>query len=159
MEILLFPKLSLFHLGIRFSRRANGYIKPSFQLPFVKNEKHGKANTSESRRVVPAEFFPEIGHRKNREDRKCDDLLDRLELSGADSNEPMRLAGTWKQYSKKAIPQLARITFQRASLRYLRWPYQAKVMKIFEIVRRRIVRTRSSSPVKNWLQIQLACPS
>jgi hypothetical protein len=84
MEILLFPKLSLFHLGIRFSRRANGYIKPSFQLPFVKNEKHGKANTSESRRVVPAKFLSKVGHRKNREDRKRNDLLDRFELSGAE---------------------------------------------------------------------------
>src|SRR5450432_3514314 len=53
----------------------------------------------------------------------------------------MRLAGTWKQYSKKAMPQLARITFQSASLRYFRCPYHAKVMKIFETVSRRIVRT------------------
>jgi hypothetical protein len=32
------------------------------------------------------------------------------------------------------------MTFQSASLRYFRWPYQAKVMKIFEMVSRRIVR-------------------
>src|SRR5437764_1346541 len=51
------------------------------------------------------------------------------------------LAGTWKQYSKKAIPQLTKITFQRAELRYLRWPYQAKVMKRLEIVNSRMVRT------------------
>jgi hypothetical protein len=38
------------------------------------------------------------------------------------------------------MPQLARMTFQSASLRYFRWPYQAKVMKIFEMVSRRIVR-------------------
>src|ERR1700740_2433374 len=53
----------------------------------------------------------------------------------------IRLAGTWKQYSKKAMPQLAMMTFQRASLRYFRWPYHAKVMKIFEMVRSRMVRT------------------
>jgi hypothetical protein len=38
------------------------------------------------------------------------------------------------------MPQLARMTFQSVSLRYFRWPYQAKVMKIFEMVSRRIVR-------------------
>src|SRR5271168_4886616 len=56
------------------------------------------------------------------------------------SYEPMRLAGTWKQYSKNAMPQLARITFHNASLRYFKWPYQAKVMKILEIVSSRMVR-------------------
>src|SRR6266436_375157 len=61
------------------------------------------------------------------------------------SYEPMRFAGTWKQYSKKAMPQLARMTFHKASLRYLRWPYQAKVMKMFERVSSRIVRTFFSS--------------
>src|SRR5579863_6652546 len=43
------------------------------------------------------------------------------------------------------MPQLARITFQSASLRYFRWPYQAKVMKIFEIVSNRMVRTKPPS--------------
>jgi hypothetical protein len=46
------------------------------------------------------------------------------------------LAGTWKQYSKKAIDQLTRTTFQSASWRKRRWPYQAKVMKMLEMVRR-----------------------
>src|ERR1700681_2848895 len=63
-----------------------------------------------------------------------------LSCAALNSYEPMRLAGTWKQYSKKAMPQLARITFHSASLRYFRWPYQAKVMKIFEIVSKRMVR-------------------
>src|SRR6266481_3950480 len=56
------------------------------------------------------------------------------------SYEPMRLAGTWKQYSKKAMPQLMTITFHNATLRNFKWPYHANVMKIFEMVRRRIVR-------------------
>src|ERR1700686_4015590 len=63
-----------------------------------------------------------------------------LSCAALNSYEPMRLAGTWKQYSKKAMLQLARMTFQSASLRYFRWPYQAKVMKMFEMVSRRIVR-------------------
>src|SRR6266568_2035340 len=52
---------------------------------------------------------------------------------------PMRLAGTWKQYSKKAISQLTKITFHRASLRKRRCPYQANVMKMLEMMRRTIV--------------------
>src|SRR3981081_635082 len=58
----------------------------------------------------------------------------------------MRLAGTWKQYSKKAIPQLTMITFQRASLRNFRWPYHAIVMKILEMVSNSIVRIRKGAP-------------
>src|SRR6266850_3014949 len=40
------------------------------------------------------------------------------------------------------MPQLARITFQSPSFRYLKCPYQAKVMKILEIVSNTIVRIR-----------------
>src|SRR6266478_7735323 len=65
-----------------------------------------------------------------------------LSCAVVNSYEPMRFAGTWKQYSKKAMPQLARITFHNASLRYLRWPYQANVIKMFEMVSRKIVLTR-----------------
>jgi hypothetical protein len=70
-----------------------------------------------------------------------------LSCAVLNSYEPMRFAGTWKQYSKKAIPQLTRITFQSAEVRYFKWPYQANVMKIFEMVRRTIVRTRVFSSV------------
>ena len=52
----------------------------------------------------------------------------------------MRFAGTWKQYAKNAKPQLARITFQSAAPRCLRWPYQAKVKKMFESASSRMVR-------------------
>src|SRR5882724_333897 len=64
------------------------------------------------------------------------------------SYDPMRFAGTWKQYSKKAIPQLTKITFHKASLRYFKCPYQANVMKTLETVNRRMVRTRVSHPYK-----------
>src|SRR4029077_876599 len=67
-----------------------------------------------------------------------------LSCAVENSYEPMRFAGTWKQYSKKAMPQLARMTFHSASLRYLRWPYQANVMKMFEMVSSKIVRTITS---------------
>src|SRR5215813_7421332 len=38
------------------------------------------------------------------------------------------------------MPQLARTTFHSASLRYLRWPYQAKVIKMLETASRTMVR-------------------
>src|SRR6476620_9789306 len=52
---------------------------------------------------------------------------------------PMRLAGTWKQYSKKAMPQLIIVTFHNGTFWYLRCPYHAKVIKILEISSRRMV--------------------
>ena len=58
---------------------------------------------------------------------------------------PIRLAGTWKTYSKRAIDQLTRITAIRPyfvnmlqSLN-LRWPYQANVIKTLESKSKAIV--------------------
>jgi len=48
------------------------------------------------------------------------------------------LAGTAKQYSKKAIPQLTRITVISGADLYFRCPYHANVMNTFDAVRRRI---------------------
>src|ERR1700732_3152391 len=73
-----------------------------------------------------------------------------LSCAVENSYEPMRFAGTWKQYSKNAMPQLARMTFHSASLRYLRWPYQAKVMKIFDMVSSKIVRTIISGAQRRY---------
>src|ERR1700720_28692 len=58
----------------------------------------------------------------------------------------MRFAGTWKQYTKKATPQLARTTFQSGSPRNFKWPYHAKVMKILDTMSNRIVRIRKGAP-------------
>src|ERR1700685_4735790 len=57
----------------------------------------------------------------------------------------MRFAGTWKQYSAKAMTQLIRITLKSGAWRYFKWPYQAKVMKMLEIVRRMMVVMRPFS--------------
>src|SRR5678815_1468758 len=57
----------------------------------------------------------------------------------------MRLAGTWKQYSKNAMPQLITTTAQSGaafSRPEAMCPYQAKVMKTFEIVSSSAVFTR-----------------
>src|ERR1700693_1471122 len=59
----------------------------------------------------------------------------------------MRLAGTWKQYSKKAIIQLITITLNSGTSRYFRWPYQAKVMKMLETVSSAIVRMWWDAPI------------
>src|SRR5579862_6076930 len=44
----------------------------------------------------------------------------------------MRLAGTARQYSKKAMPQLTGMTSHSDALGNLSCPYQAKVMNTFE---------------------------
>ena len=44
----------------------------------------------------------------------------------------MRLAGTASQYSKKAMPQLTITAIHKGFEVWLRWPYQAKVMKTLE---------------------------
>src|SRR5438874_7563090 len=44
----------------------------------------------------------------------------------------MRLAGTARQYSKKAMDQLTTTAIQSGEPRYFKWPYQANVMKTFE---------------------------
>ena len=49
------------------------------------------------------------------------------------------MAGTWKQYSKNAMPQLTTTTFHSGCCSYFKCPYQAMVMKIFEQIRRKIV--------------------
>src|SRR5262245_19861443 len=48
--------------------------------------------------------------------------------------EPIRLAGTWKMYSASAISQLTAMANTSGWLLCFRWPYQATVMKLFEIV-------------------------
>jgi hypothetical protein len=53
--------------------------------------------------------------------------------------KPNPLAGTVRQYSKKAIPQLIRMAFQRVMSLLLRCQYHANVMKILEENNRRIV--------------------
>src|SRR6476469_6265174 len=45
----------------------------------------------------------------------------------------MRFAGTWRRYSKSAMPQLTKAaTYHLRSLRFRRWAYQAKVMNTFD---------------------------
>src|SRR5690606_27629662 len=58
-----------------------------------------------------------------------------------------RLAGTIRQYSKNAIPQLTRITANSGEDLYFRCPYQAKVMKMLEAVSSRIGSRRSKGGI------------
>ena len=44
----------------------------------------------------------------------------------------MRLAGTARQYSKNAMPQLTGITIHSATPGKRNWPYHANVMNTFE---------------------------
>src|SRR5690349_7175636 len=70
---------------------------------------------------------------------------------------PQRLAGTMKMYSKKAMPQLRRTTFHKGitppplSWLYFKCPYQAKVMKMFEMTSKAIgVRRDWVKAVMGW---------
>lgn len=61
------------------------------------------------------------------------------------SRNPILLAGTWKKYSKRAIPQLIRITttsgraWNHEYSFSFRWPYHAKVINMLERTSRAIV--------------------
>src|SRR5256885_15481488 len=61
-------------------------------------------------------------------------------------------------YSKNAIPQLATITRKRGAVLYLRWPYQAKVMKTLATVNSSIgnQRERISSVISEDKLAELA---
>src|SRR6185312_4275710 len=61
------------------------------------------------------------------------------------SLNPILFAGTWNMYSKKAIPQLIRITRNKltpASLPIsfsLKWPYHASVINVLEQINKKTV--------------------
>src|SRR5262249_3002494 len=59
---------------------------------------------------------------------------DTLSCVSENFSDPIRLAGTWKMYSASAISQLTRMASTSGWFLCLRWPYQAIVMNVFEIV-------------------------
>src|SRR5579859_1942276 len=56
----------------------------------------------------------------------------------------MRFAGTWKQYSARAISQLTRMAVIRGVFLYFRWPYHARVMNVLDTIKSKIVSIQSS---------------
>ena len=70
-------------------------------MSFVEHEENRHHETNEGSQVVPAEVVLENNDGEERKHRKRDALLDDLELT----SNPMRLAGTMKLYSKRAIAQ------------------------------------------------------
>jgi hypothetical protein len=120
--------------------------RQSASSPHVEDEESPERDEREARGIVRLEFFAQIEDGENREDRKRDYFLNGLELRTVEFVGADAVRGTWKQYSKKAITQLTRMTFQSASLRNFRWPFHAKVIKMLEMVRNRIVRMRKGAP-------------
>src|SRR6185312_891922 len=63
------------------------------------------------------------------------------------SSKPILLAGTWNMYSKKATPQLPRMTKKRLTPTSLfisfnfKWPYHASVINVLEQINRNTVRS------------------
>jgi len=105
----------------------------------MENEESSHGDETEADQVVPFHGLAEVENRKHGKDGQRDDFLNGFQLRGVEFVRAEAVAGTWKQYSKKAMPQLATTTFQSATLRYFRCPYQAKVMKMLEMVSSRIV--------------------
>ena len=52
---------------------------------------------------------------------------------------PHRFAGTWKQYSRNAISQLATMTFHSAAFSNFKCPYHAIVMNKLEAMSKAVV--------------------
>ena len=120
-------------------------------LLFHKDEIHGSDEADECGKVIPMQPLPleeDVG------DDGEDDVSDThscITLSCTRLNgpplamNPMRLAGTWQQYSKKAIAQLKAMTPMSGQLLLvpvcwsLRCPYHASVMKMLLSTRSRIV--------------------
>lgn len=75
-------------------------------------------------------------------------------------SNPKRLAGTWAQYSKKAIPHEKRMTpisgqwvLILASCSF-RWPYQAKVINMLDKISRPIVASPLIMKIQNSKTVQ-----
>jgi hypothetical protein len=101
-------------------------------LPGVEDEEARRDQAYPGGGVVPAQMLAEVEEGEDGEDHQRDDLLDHLELDGRKAVGADAVGRHLKQYSKKAMPQLTRMTFHSASWRNFRWPYQAKVMKMLE---------------------------
>ncbi len=121
-------------------------------LPFLKNHKYSYNDQAEANQVVPAElFFLKKNNRKQCKNGKCYGLLYGFQLNQAKGSpiffKSCAVGGNLKRYSKKANAQLIIITENRPRLLphenslNLRWPYQANVMKVFEIKRNIMVLT------------------
>ena len=83
-------------------------------------------------RGLPTNGFAQVGNRKRHQHTQRQHFLDGLNCAAVYAACPQRLAGTCRQYSKKAIPQLIRITVHNAVCWYRRRPYQATVIKTLE---------------------------
>lgn len=98
----------------------------------MKDEEGPTRDQRKSQPVIPPQRLLQIQHRKSGKHDQGDDFLHRLELRGAIDRAAPTIGGHRQQYSKKAIPQLVRITAGSQLSLYLRWPYQANVMKILD---------------------------
>ncbi len=116
----------------------------------LKHKIHRADQQHESNGVVPVEcFFLEVKIMKSAKTMSvitsCMTFSCTMVNGPPVSDDPKRLAGTWKQYSKNANPQLMSTRETNPAFGNqphclkLRWPYQASVINPFEIMRRMIV--------------------
>ena len=98
--------------------------------------------------VVPLEFFTEIGDGKDRKDGKGDDFLNGLELSSVEFVRADAVGGDLKAVFKKGDAPAGDDHFPERFAAVFEVPYQAKVMKMLEIVSRTMVRIFGEGSVK-----------
>ncbi|HEY6848847.1 MAG TPA: hypothetical protein VI320_21940 [Terracidiphilus sp.] len=65
--------------------------------------------------MIPVQPISKVEDAENT--KNCEAIISWITFSGSGEKvlAPIRLAGTWRQYSKNAVDQLANITFQRAT--------------------------------------------
>jgi len=107
--------------------------------PLLENHKHRGHDQHEPHQVVPLDGSVQVQDRKDREHCQRNHFLNRLQLHGAEFVRPNTIGRDLKAIFKNAMPQLIRMTLKSGACRYFRCPYQAKVMKILEMVSRTIV--------------------
>src|SRR5215831_133400 len=118
------------------SPRAAGFWQP---LPLFEDHKYRAHHHGEPDEIVPAQAFFRYSTEKTENTTSVMASWIVLSCAVENSYEPMRFAGTWKQYSANAITQLTTMTLKSGASRCRRWPYHANVMKILERVSKRMV--------------------
>jgi len=81
-------------------------------------------------------MLAEVEEGEDGEDDEGDDLLDDLELDGREAVGADAVGGNLQAVLEEGDAPTDGMTFQSASWRYFRWPYQAMVMKMLEKMRR-----------------------
>jgi hypothetical protein len=107
--------------------------------PLLEDEENRTHHEDKSDQVIPFQVFPQVQDGETAEDDEGDALLNGLQLSRREFITADPAGGNLETILEKAISQLTRTAVHKGESLYFRCPYQAKVMKMFEMSRRPIV--------------------